>query len=219
MVALGISALSLFFLEVDADVDEEVAGADVLEVVLAEVGEAEVEAELTIDHLVFQAAADAQTGIPAVDVVEGADGVAGGVVLGLATDATGQVATDEGCQEEVVSSLDGIFADDGHLQEVHAALHLLVVVVASAALLREEESCLQPYGCRVGQLESIDAAEGEAGIGIHVVLGDVAGQRRYVEAEAESVVALRVVVVVAAARAVGFKLCERRGSDGYRQYQ
>ena len=77
---------SFSWLEVHTDVDEEIAGAGGVEIVFADVGEADVEAQFGIEHLIFGTAADAQAAVEAIVVVEGAVRLADAVVLRLATD-------------------------------------------------------------------------------------------------------------------------------------
>ena len=111
---------SFSWLEVYTDVDEEVAGAGGVEIVLADVGEADVETQFGIEHLILGTAADAQAAVEAIVVVEGAVRLADAVVLRLATDAVGQIATEEGLDVQVVVDIEGVFDGDGYLQVAKA---------------------------------------------------------------------------------------------------
>lgn len=111
---------SFLCLEVHTDVDEEVAGAGCVEIVLANIGEADVEAQFGIEHLIFGAAADAQSAVEAVDVVKGAVRPAAAVVFRLAADAVGQIAADKGLDVQVVVDIEGVFDGDGYLQIAEA---------------------------------------------------------------------------------------------------
>lgn len=122
-------------LEVHTDVDEEVAGAGCVEVVLANVGEAYVEAQFGIEHLILGAAADAQSAVEAVVVVKGAVRLADAVVLRLAADAVGQIAADEGLDVQVVVDIEGVFDGDGYLQIAKAGGLLVTAGAGLAAFL------------------------------------------------------------------------------------
>ena len=114
-------------LEVHSKIEQEGSIMRFVKTVVADVGKADVIGEVGIEHIVADAATDAQTAIQAAEVVaaEGTLGLSLGKVLDLATYTYSEVTAELWLDGEVVIYIILVFQHRRNLQVVEVVGHLL----------------------------------------------------------------------------------------------
>ena len=114
-------------LEVHSEIEQEGSIVRFVKTVVADVGKADVVGEVGIEHIVTDAATDAQTAIQTAEVVaaEGTLCLSLGKVLDLATYTHGEVTAELWLDGEVVIYIILVFQHRWNLQVVEVVGHLL----------------------------------------------------------------------------------------------
>ena len=136
----------MVLLEVHSEIEQEGSIMRFVKTVVADVGKADVVGEVSIEHIVADAATDAQTAIQAAEVVaaEGTLGLSLGKVLDLATYTHGEVTAELWLDGEVVIYIILIFQHRRNLQVVEVVGHLLAGnQIFLATFFYIGETCLQ----------------------------------------------------------------------------
>ena len=117
----------MVLLEVHSEIEQEGSIVRFVKTVVADVGKADVVGEVSIEHIVADAATDAQTTIQTAEVVaaEGTLGLSLGKVLDLATYTHGEVTAELWLDGEVVIYIILVFQHRRNLQVVEVVGHLL----------------------------------------------------------------------------------------------
>lgn len=133
-------------LEVHSKIEQEGSIVRFVKTVVADVGKADVVGEVSIEHIVADAATDAQTAIQTAEVVaaEGTLGLSLGKVLDLATYTYGEVTAELWLDGEVVIYIILVFQHRRNLQVVEVVGHLLAGnQILLATFFYIGETCLQ----------------------------------------------------------------------------
>ena len=133
-------------LEVHSEIEQEGSIVRFVKTVVADVGKADVVGEIGIEHIVADAATDAQTAIQATEVVaaEGTLSLALFKVLDLATYTHGKVTSELWLDREVVIYIILVFQHSRNLQVVEVVGHLLAGnQILFATFFYIGEPCLQ----------------------------------------------------------------------------
>lgn len=117
----------MVLLEVYSEIEQEGSIMRFVKTVVADVGKADVIGEVGIEHIVADAATDAQTAIQTAEIVaaEGTLGLSLGKVLDLATYTHGEVTAELWLDGEVVIYIILVFQHRRNLQVVEVVGHLL----------------------------------------------------------------------------------------------
>ena len=174
--------------EVEADGGEEGTGTGCVEIVVRDVRQTEVIAQLGIDEVVLDATADPDTAIEALEalIVVGAVSLTVTEVLDLACYTQGQVASDVWLDTEHTIYVNHVFHHQRHLQIVKAISEFRAIIASLTTFFYIRESCLEIHGRAIGHLEAshrtdIQASLGRAAIEITVVRvhGGESGAKAY----------------------------------------
>lgn len=136
----------MVLLEVHSEIEQEGSIMRFVKTVVADVGKADVVGEVSIEHIVADAATDAQTAIQAAEVVaaEGTLGLSLGKVLDLATYTYSEVTAELWLDGEVVIYIILVFQHRRNLQVVEVVGHLLAGnQIFLATFFYIGETCLQ----------------------------------------------------------------------------
>ena len=133
-------------LEVHSEIEQEGSIMRFVKTVVADVGKSDVIGEVGIEHIVADAATDAQTAIQTAEIVaaEGTLGLSLGKVLDLATYTYSEVTAELWLDGEVVIYIILVFQHRRNLQVVEVVGHLLAGnQIFLATFFYIGETCLQ----------------------------------------------------------------------------
>ena len=196
------------FLEVHTNGGEEGAGVGGVEVVVRDVGEAEIIAQLGIEEIVLHAATHTDTAIETLEafIIERAIGLAHAEILNLATNAGCHIAAHEGLEAEHGVELVLILEHHGQFEVIEAVSELVAGIGALAALLDVREAGLEVHGRVIAQLHAYNGAYIEARLGgaaIEVLIVRMNRGEAYTQAKA-------VVHLIGVTRHAGRLVTRRR---------